>query len=130
MARLQLPWKRNFYFECPDCGDVDLRVEGVRLLVCLEDNFHSLIYTCPKCNIQRSSDAAPGVTRVSKCGIVAESWSVHDMPWPIIGQPQKNYKPRVTTRSKLPFDDTDVQHLIHDMDTLDWFSLWLRPRRS
>jgi hypothetical protein len=46
---------------CPDCGDVELTVEDVKVLVCAEDNAGSYAFRCPECRIAISK---PAETRI------------------------------------------------------------------
>jgi hypothetical protein len=42
---------------CPDCGDVELTVNDVTVLVCAEDNSGSYAFRCPECEIAVSKPA-------------------------------------------------------------------------
>lgn len=42
---------------CPECGDVELTVEDVTVLVCAEDNSGSYAFRCPDCEIAISKPA-------------------------------------------------------------------------
>ena len=130
MARLKWRRQERSNICCDDCGYVMVPRQSIRLLVCIEDNWHSLLFTCPKCKIGRVNDikesAVSGYTAV---GIEVIPWSVQDDPCPIIRQPQKDYRPRVTPRSYLPFDEVDVAHLRNDMDSRDWFRQLLEQER-
>lgn len=46
---------------CPDCGDVDLRVEQLRAQLCVTDNQGSYAFVCPACDGQVTRPAEPGV---------------------------------------------------------------------
>jgi len=42
---------------CPDCGDVELTVDDVTVLVCAEDNAGSYAFRCPDCRLAVSKAA-------------------------------------------------------------------------
>lgn len=46
---------------CPTCGDVELTVEDVTVLVCADDNQGSYAFRCPECLLAVSKGAEPRI---------------------------------------------------------------------
>lgn len=54
----------NIRASCPDCGDVELTVSQVRVVVCAGDSRASYVFECPVCRRSVSKAAQPQVVDV------------------------------------------------------------------
>ena len=62
---------------CPDCGDIEVRSEGVTLRRCVETMQHSYRFRCPICSMWAVKNAGSGVvTLLLRAGVPVEHWNL------------------------------------------------------
>ncbi|HUR19085.1 MAG TPA: hypothetical protein VMZ51_09170 [Acidimicrobiales bacterium] len=62
---------------CPECGDVELTIDQVRVVVCSSDNQGSYSFQCPSCRLAITKAAQPRVIDVLLAsGVALTFWSM------------------------------------------------------
>lgn len=110
---------------CKPCSKkVSVPIGKAQLFVCIEDAWHTVVFTCPSCHCGRSHDPSKAEFQaLAQTGIQTVPWSVGQAFSPRQGENGALYKPRRVPHTWLPFDEVDVIRLIEDMNTRDWFTL-------
>lgn len=104
---------------CPGCGDVELTIDDVRVLVCSDTNEGSYTFVCPSCRVAVSKPAELRVVDVLVAAGVR--LSVWDMPAEL---------EEVHTGDPVDYDDLLEFHF--ELKTDDWLERLVaaRPPRA
>lgn len=124
MIKIHLSMNKKVRLTCAPCHkQVTVPVSKVQLYVCIEDDWHTVVFTCSSCKCKRSIEASKELAaKLMSQGVVLRPWSVQRHFSPAVTAVGAFYKPRAVTSTWLRFDEVDVAHLIHDMNTCDWFT--------
>ena len=89
---------------CPTCGDVELTVDDVTVLVCAADNRGSYAFLCPRCMLAVAKDAEPRIVDLLiSSGVRLTVWQL----------PAELYEPR--HGGPISHDDLlDFHHLLQE----------------